>query len=135
MAELLTGPIDLGRIVPGHRHDFEAEAARLGMLRADGQPAARKGRVVTRTHVIAPAGGVLVHESELGATVQSGARLGVITTLQGEKAADLVAPCAGMVMAHREALECQPGDPAYTMAVDVPESEIHDLVTQQGGER
>jgi predicted deacylase len=102
-----------GRSESGNRQAYKAHLTalmqHLGML--DGKPAphSHAARYEGR-HVVSRCGGVLQLCITLGATVRTGDVLCRVQDLHGETIEEMLAPMAGVVVAHRQFASTSPGD-------------------------
>lgn len=94
----------------------------LGILPGQARGPATAPRRGTRSNVLAPDGGLLIHRSELGAAVAAGECLGVIATHHGVTPKEIRAPFGGMIVARREALDVEAGESVYAIFRDVSPS-------------
>jgi len=72
-------------------------------------------RVVTRTSIAAPAGGMLLAEVEPGAVVREGSMLGLIRDLHGDELATIVAPRQAVVAGVHMGGAIEVGEPTFTL--------------------
>ena len=97
-----------------YRRHLEALLRHLGMLNGPPQSPAASTLGEAR-HLLAPTGGGLRLAVGLGDRVGAGDPIGTITDVFGTARAEVNAPCAGMVLAHRTFASVSPGDNVCTL--------------------
>lgn len=92
----------------------------LGLLAGSPPEPSRDNGVYVSQHLIAGAGGALLTNAVLGATVRKGELLGTIVDPHGAHLEELRAPFDGVLMARRTFLSATPGDIVFTLFRPAP---------------